>query len=61
MWETMWDALFMSMLHMSRGRDESWVEFGLHAGAVEFFHGSRHGAGHVCHWALDCGARNGWN
>jgi uncharacterized membrane protein len=27
--QTMWDALFMSMRQMSRGRDESWVEFGL--------------------------------
>jgi ABC-type multidrug transport system fused ATPase/permease subunit len=27
--QTMWDAFFMGMNQMSRGRDESWVEFGL--------------------------------
>jgi ABC-type multidrug transport system fused ATPase/permease subunit len=27
--QTMWDAFFMGMRQMSRGRDESWVEFGL--------------------------------
>jgi hypothetical protein len=27
--QTMWDALFMSMCQMSRGRDESWVELDL--------------------------------
>jgi hypothetical protein len=27
--QTMWKVLFMGMRQMSRGRDESWVEFGL--------------------------------
>ena len=27
--QTMWDALFMGIRSMSRGREESWVEFGI--------------------------------